>query len=209
MAFGSKCLQQKHPKVRHEILGNPVIGVVEENAHVIPASVSGSLGQPFPGKWPRESRIDSMDPSRNSCRYVHSIRRMPEIMVSATLFGARRGSTAGNKIASASRGARTKRVGLAPEIVRGARDYRSAGGGAHRRSVRRAGRSRGASPRRPPWHRSRWRSGAIFRQGRCRWCGGPECGRQKQKASAACEGHDYSYRNATVGSTRVARSAGM
>jgi len=35
VAFWSQRLEQKHPKVGHEIAGDPVIGVVQQNAHVL------------------------------------------------------------------------------------------------------------------------------------------------------------------------------
>src|SRR6266571_625763 len=34
VAVGSQCLEQKHPKMRHEVAGHTVIGVVKQDSHV-------------------------------------------------------------------------------------------------------------------------------------------------------------------------------
>src|SRR6266571_625762 len=34
VAVGSKCLEEKHPKMRHEVAGHTVIGVVKQDSHV-------------------------------------------------------------------------------------------------------------------------------------------------------------------------------
>src|SRR5215468_7027700 len=58
MSGRCECLQEEHPEVGHEVAGNPVVRVVEENSH--DASLKLSLATPSRPRRSRKGRTSQM-----------------------------------------------------------------------------------------------------------------------------------------------------
>jgi hypothetical protein len=77
VARWSQCLQEKHPKMRHEIACDSIVGVVKQNAHtLISISDAASLMLNGAGRDPRINLISKLPVEcrkTSACAAEHTI----------------------------------------------------------------------------------------------------------------------------------------